>query len=99
MSQASQKEKGWRRSKRIQSQAAADTTPVTATAAQATLKEGHDSSGTDTDNGGGDASDVEEQLTVSPEAMAGLEAASRGLNAVVAALMPKKKKGKKSRRK
>ena len=89
--------KGWQRSKRIQSQAAADTTQVTATAAQATLEEGHDNLETEMDNGGADAADEGERLTVSPQAVEGLLAASRALNATVAALTPEKK-GKKRRR-
>ena len=59
------KGKGWRRSKRIQDQAGANTTYVTASAAQATLEEDHDNSETETDNGRDDTSDEGERFTVS----------------------------------
>ena len=90
--------KGERRPKRIQERSAADTTQVTAAASQATLEEDHDNSETETDDGGADAGDEGEGLTVSPKAVEGLLAASRALNDTVAALTPKKKKEKKRRR-
>ena len=88
------KGRGWRRSRRIQDQAATNTTPATVTTAQVNVEEANDTPETKTDNG----SDDDRGLTVSPKVVKGLMTASRGLSAVVDMLQPEKKRKKKGKR-
>ena len=86
--------RGWRRSRRIQDQAAADTTPAIVATAQANVEAADDASETETDNGGND----DGGLAVSPKVVEELTTAARGLRAVVDMLQPEKKRKKRHKR-
>ena len=88
------KGRGWRRSRRIEDQAAVQTTPAIVATAQANVEEDNDASETETDNGGND----DGGLAVSPKVVEELTTAARGLVAVVDMLQPEKKRKKKDKR-